>query len=389
MRVAVITRYFPTSQEPWAGHSAYRTLRFLAQRCDLKVFYPESQYPKGLTPRSRANRAIDFNHQMPDVAVKYIPYPALPAISRPLNGWAAARSVLPFVRQFQPEIILNYIIYPDGQAATVVGRALRVPVVVTAIGSDLNRIPDPLCGVLTRRVLRRADGVITVSGDLLKTARKLGASPKRSRAILNGCDTSVFFPQDRDAARRALRIDAEGEAIVYVGRLDMAKGLGELAEAMARLHKGRPGARCYIVGDGPDKALVEQAIAKHEAGGCITLRPSCSTDEVALWMAAADVITLPSYREGCPNVVIEALASGRPVAASDVGGIPELMDDHSGRLFPARDAGALAVALEEVLAEKWDPAEISARHSRSWSDVADDVQKVLEQVLALQGSSFE
>jgi teichuronic acid biosynthesis glycosyltransferase TuaC len=93
-------------------------------------------------------------------------------------------------------------------------------------------------------------------------------------------------------------------------------------------------------------------------------------------------VTLPSYREGCPNVVIEALASGRPVVASNVGGIPELMDARSGRLVPAMDAKALKVALDEVLAETWDAAEISGRHSRSWSDVADAVEEVLEKVLS-------
>ncbi|MCU1222791.1 MAG: glycosyl transferase, group 1 family protein [Edaphobacter sp.] len=382
MRVAVITRYFPTSQEPWAGHSAYQTLRFLTKHCELKVFYPESQYPKFLTPRSRAGRSLDFNHRISDVAVQYIPYPALPAVSRPLNGWAAARSILSDVRRFRPDIILNYIVYPDGFAALRVGKALGVPVVVIAIGSDLNRIPDPFCGALTRQVLRRTDFLITVSGDLRRTALKMGADVTRSKAVLNGCDTSIFYPRDTREARRLLRIDEDGEAIVYVGRLDVAKGLRELIEAMARLRVERPRAHCYIVGDGHDKSILVEAIARQGVGEAVTLVPSCPTDQVALWMAAADLVTLPSYREGCPNVVIEALASGRPVVASDVGGIPELMDDSSGRLVPANDASALTIALGEVLSQQWDPAEISGRHSRSWSDVSYDVQKILEQVLS-------
>jgi teichuronic acid biosynthesis glycosyltransferase TuaC len=382
MRVAVITRYFPTSQEPWAGHSAYQTLRFLAKQCELKVFYPESQYPKFLTPRSRAGRSLDFNHHISDVAVQYIPYPALPAVSRPLNGWAAARSILSDVRRFQPDIILNYIVYPDGFAALRVGKALGVPVVVTAIGSDLNRIPDPFCGALTRQVLQRTDFLITVSGDLRRTALKMGANSARSRAVLNGCDTSIFYPRDTRQARRLLRIDEDGEAILYVGRLDIAKGLRELIEAMARVRVERPHAHCYIVGDGSDKPMLVESIARHGVGEAVTLVASCPTDQVALWMAAADLVTLPSYREGCPNVVIEALASGRPVVASDVGGIPELMDESSGRLVPANDASALTIALGEVLSQRWDPAEISGRHSRSWSDVSDDVQKILEQVLS-------
>jgi len=380
MRVAVITRYFPTSHEPWAGHSAYQTLRFLAKRCELKVFYPESRYPPLLTPKSRAGREIDFNHRPVGVDAEYIPYPALPAISRPLNGWSAARSVVAPVRAWQPDIILNYIVYPDGDAALRVARELRIPFVVTAIGSDLNVIP-PLCGGLTRRVLREADFTITVSGDLLRTARSLGAPIERSGAVLNGCDTGIFHPRDCASARVALGIPGDMEVIVYVGRLDLAKGLGELVSSVSSLRDRRPRLRCYIVGDGPARQPLAEAIAGQNADEQISLMPSCSTEEVANWMAAADVITLPSYREGCPNVVIEALASGRPVVATRVGGIPELMDDASGRLVPARDADALASALDQVLGQPWSPEAIAGRHSRSWSDVSDDVETILRATL--------
>jgi glycosyltransferase involved in cell wall biosynthesis len=380
MRVAVITRYFPTSHEPWAGHSAYQTLRFLAQRCELKVFYPESQYPPMLTPGSRVGRKLDFKHRPAGVEVEYIPYPALPAVSRPFNGWSAARSILSRVRAWQPEVILNYIVYPDGDAARRVARALHIPFVVTAIGSDLNVIP-PLCGGLTRRVLREADFTITVSGDLLRTARSLGAPAERSRAVLNGCDTGIFHPRNRANARIALDIPGDAEAIVYVGRLDLAKGLGELVSAVSSLRDRRPRLRCYVVGDGPARQQLVEAIAAQKATERIALMPSCSTEEVATWMAAADLITLPSYREGCPNVVIEALASGRPVVATRVGGIPELMDDTSGRLVPASDADALATALDQVLAQPWSAEAIAGRHNRSWSDVSDDVETLLRATL--------
>jgi len=381
VRVAVITRYFPTSHEPWAGHSAYQTLRILAERCELKVFYPESRYPSMLTPQSRAGRQIDWQHRVDGVDVEYIPYPALPAISRPVNGFSASRSIVDRVRAYRPDILLNYIIYPDGDAALRVAKALRVPLVVTAIGSDLNVIPDAICGWLTRRVLREANFTVTVSGDLLKTARRLGAPVERSGAVLNGCDTSIFHPRDRGEARTALGIPQDAEAVVYVGRLDMAKGLGELIAAVASLRDTRPHLHTWIVGDGPARQQLEESIQTHGIGDRVTLTPACPTDKVALWMAASDLITLPSYREGCPNVVIEALASGRPVVASDVGGIPELMDDRSGRLVPARDEGALSRALNEVLSQPWNAAAIASLHARSWGDVSRDVEKILTTVL--------
>jgi teichuronic acid biosynthesis glycosyltransferase TuaC len=356
----VITQYFPTSEQPWAGHSAYQTLRYLAQWNEVKVFYPAVRYPRRLTPATGWKTRLDAAYRPGGVEVEYLSYPALPGVSRPLNGWVAAGRLLPSVRRFGPEIILNYVVYPDGYAALRVGKALKVPVVVTAIGSDLNRIPDPLCGALTRRTLRESDAVITVSGDLRKTAILLGADAGRSHAILNGCDTSVFFNRDKVELR-------------------------ELIEAVVSLHEQRPKLRCYLVGDGSDEGALRELIVQKNAGEYVKLMPPCKTDGVALWMAAADLVTLPSYKEGCPNVVLEALAAGRPVVASDVGGIPELMDDSSGRLVPAMDSSALAVALDQVLAAVWSGDEIAKRHQRGWAEVARDVQQVLEGVLAGRG----
>ncbi|HMH13260.1 MAG TPA: glycosyltransferase [Edaphobacter sp.] len=385
MKIAVITQYFPTSVQPWAGHSAYQTLRYLAQWNEVKVFYPAVRYPELLTPATGQKTRLDAAYRPGGVDVAYVPYPALPGVSRPLNGWVAAGRLLPHVRRFGPEIILNYVVYPDGYAALRVGKALKVPVVVTAIGSDLNRIPDPLCGALTRKTLRESDAVITVSGDLRKTAILLGADAGKSHAILNGCDTSIFFNQNKGEARAALGINSDEEVVAYVGRMDVRKGLRELIEAVSSLHERRPRLRCYLVGDGSDEGVLRELIAQKKAGEYVKLVPPCKTDGVAQWMAAADLVTLPSYKEGCPNVVLEALAAGRPVVASDVGGIPELMDDSSGRLVPAIDSSALAVALDEVLATEWSGDEIAKRHQRGWAEVARDVQGVLESVLAGHG----
>lgn len=384
-RLAVVTQYFPTSLQPWAGHSAYQTLRFLAKRFDLKVFYPEVTYPRLLTPKTGVRTGMDRSWAPEGVAVEYLPYGALPVVSRTLNGFMAGRALLPAVRRFGPDAILNYVVYPDGMAAVRIGRALGVPVGVTAIGSDLNRISDAVCGVWTRQVLRRARAVMTVSGDLRRTAVGMGADPLRSVTIVNGCDTAVFRPGDREAARRELGIEVDEPVVVYVGRMDVRKGLRELVEAAAMARAGggaAEGMRCYLVGDGPDRGVVEAAIAAAGAGAWMRVMPAVRTEGVARWMAAADLLTLPSYKEGCPNVVLEALAAGRPVVATRVGGIPEILDERSGRLVPAMEAGALATALVEVLGQRWDAEEIAAQHNRSWSEVADEVERVVRGMIA-------
>lgn len=377
LRIAAVTHYFPSSAEPWQGRSAYQTLRLVAQRAQVQVFYPNASYPSVLKSRSR-RFTLDRSWSPPDVKTTYYDYPALPVISRPFNGNTASRVLLPHVRAFAPDLIFSCVLYPHGYTALKIARALLVPAVAMAIGSDINRIGDAISAMHTRTVLRESDFVLSVCDDLRKKAVAMGARPERARAILNGCDLSTFHVIDKLDARKKLGIDPDAQAIVYVGRMDVKKGLLELVEASISLHAQRPKLQVYLVGDGPDQPIIQSAIDAGNAAGYIHALPSCTFDEVAQWMAAADVATLPSYMEGCPNVVLEALACGRPVVATHVGGIPEIMNDTCGRLVPPRDAGALAQGLGAVLDRSWDPEEISRAHGRSWHTVADEMLALFE-----------
>jgi teichuronic acid biosynthesis glycosyltransferase TuaC len=381
MKIAVVTRYFPSSAEPWQGRSAYQTLRVLAREADVRVFFPNAAYLSWLKPRSRSYDKLDPSFTPPDMKVSYYDYPALPLLSRPMNGWMAARVLLPHVLSFAPDLIFSCFLYPDAYAALRIGKALKVPVVAMSIGSDINRIGDPISAMHTRAVLRGADFVVTVSGDLRAKAMAMGASPQKARAIINGCDLSVFHVQDCLEARQKLHIDPLAEAVVYIGRMDVKKGLRELVEAAASLHAERPNLHVYMVGEGPDRTLIESDIQARNAASYVHALQACAPDDVAIWMAAVDLVTLPSYMEGCPNVVLEALACGRPVVATNVGGIPEILSDESGQLVPPRDPVALAQALASVLDKRWDAAAISARGSRSWNAVAAELLEIFESLV--------
>jgi len=208
----------------------------------------------------------------------------------------------------------------------------------------------------------------------------MGAKPETSRSVVNGCDLSIFHVRDRAEARRQLSLDADAEIVLYIGRMDLRKGLRELVEASAKLHSAHPNLHVYMVGEGPDRPQITQAIESAGATGYIHTLPPCPPDDVAVWMAASDLVTLPSYMEGCPNVVLEALACGRPVVATRVGGIPEIMSDACGRLVPPRDATALAEALATVLSATWDASSISAHWSRSWNTVAQELLNIFRSV---------
>ena len=382
LRIAVVTRYFPSSAEPWQGRSAYQTLRILAREAEVQVFFPNAAYPSLLRPRSRIYDRLDASFSPPDVKANYYDYTALPLVSRPFNGQLAARVLLPHVRGFAPDLIFSIFLYPDAYAALQIGKALSVPVVAMSIGSDINNIGDRISATHTRTVLHQVDYLVTVSDDLRRKAVTMGAPAEKTRAIVNGCDLSVFHPRNRTEARRTLQLDPQSEAVVYIGRMDVRKGLRELIEAAAALRPQRPNLHVYLVGEGPDRPVLEAAIQSHDAAGYIHGLPGCAPDDVAVWMAAADLVTLPSYMEGCPNVVLEALACGRPVVATNVGGIPEIMSDACGRLVPSREPVALAQALASVLDASWDAASISAHWSRSWNAVAAELLAVFESVLS-------
>lgn len=385
LRIAVITQYFPTREQRWRGHSAYQTLRELSKHASIEVFFPHPSYPASLRPKSRIYDSLDSSFSPVDVKAHYIDYPALPGLSRPVNGSMAARRLFPHVSKFNPDIILSYVIYPDGYAALQVAKRLGVPVVLTAIGSDLCRSGGPIPELLTRRALRKADFVLTVSHDLLATAIRKGSNPAKSRAVLNGCDFSIFHPIDRGKARQRLQITPDAEMLLYVGRLDLRKGLMELVDAAVRLRRHRPRLSVYMVGDGPDKAALQSGIGKRGAAEYVTLLPACLTEEVPHWMASANVVTLPSYKEGCPNVVLEALAMGRPVVATRVGGIPEIMSDDCGRLIPPVDVSSLTDALNAVLETSWDEFAIASRCNRSWKVVAGEVAEVCAKLSSSRG----
>jgi glycosyltransferase involved in cell wall biosynthesis len=282
------------------------------------------------------------------------------------------------LRRLKPQLILAYWLYPEGYAAVTAGRKLGIPVVVGARGSDL-KLEDPLTRPMALRALRDSNGVIVVSEDMRRRALAFGAPPGNVHTVLNGVDRSIFHLQSRQAARAVLGIDAATRLVSFVGWLSRTKGLAELADAITELKRRGGNIQLVCIGEGP---LAEELRLRSQPGGDlhngVIMAGPLMGQAIARWLAASDLLCLPSHAEGLPNVVLEALACGRPVVASDVGGIPEIIRPDCGLLVPARDTARLAEAIHQALAAEWDENVIAGRWSRTWQDSAHETYRICQ-----------
>jgi len=386
LKVTVVTPIFPIPAQPYRGHSEYEILLALSKRADVNVICPFPRYPKWFQPHFDY-RHPDLSYSPPGLSTRYFMYPAVPGLTRCINGFVCAKYLETYFRESRPDIACNFWLYPEGYATVAAARTLGIPAVLGSIGSDLNRYADPASRWLTRFAMRRATFVVTKSEHLRQRAIQMGIDARKVRTIRNGCNPAVFHLANRSAARAHLAVDDNAELVLFVGRLDAAKGIGELLEAFASLASRRPNLRLTYVGDGPGSDHLRSKAKHLGLEDRITLIGACLSERVAQWLAAANVLALPSYNEGYPNVVIEALSCGRPVIATNVGGILELVNENSGILIAPRNSRALAEAIETAMERNWDERSISEQFRRGWDEAADELLSICE--LAIQQRSVK
>ncbi len=376
-----MTHVFPHAAAPLAAPFNRQQLAALAALCDVEVWGTIPWFPGKELGRRRAIPAAERIDGLP---VSHPRTPYVPgtgrALAAPLYAAALARPI--FQLRGYIDAILGCWAYPDGAAAVWLGRLARAPVVVKVHGSDLNAVAarrGPRA--VLRRALPAADGVVAVSRPLAAQAEALGVSPERVHLVKNGIDRQRFYPQSRVEARRRLGLAENARWILYCGHLKRSKGIEDLVRAFAKLTRGGHDVRLAIAGDGPARAACERAAA--QMPGRIHVAGAQPHDAVPAWMAACDVLALPSWSEGTPNVVLEALSCGRRVVATDVGGTRDLItSDALGELVPPRATGALAGALGRAAARPYDPDEVAKRGGAGdWRDSARALYGVLSRVV--------
>jgi teichuronic acid biosynthesis glycosyltransferase TuaC len=388
MRVVVITKIFPSSLEPLSAPFNLQQIGHLARRCDVEVLeaIPYVPLARALSVPARAARlaALPARERVHGIDVTYVRQLYVPRVGLPVAVPLYLASLLPHRDRLRSaDAVLGTWAYPDGCAAILAARAARKPCVVKVHGSDVNVVLRTRAArAVAARVLPLADAVIAVSRPLADEVVSLGVLRSRVHLVMNGVDSALFHPRERTAARTDLGVARDARLVLFVGRLEPQKGIRELLDAFEHVRSRIPGSTLALVGDGVSRDEVRARVGRWDPAA-VRLLGALPPAEVAVWMGACDVMTLPSWAEGTPNVVLEALASGRPVVATRVGGIPDVLQDpRSGILVPPRDAGALETALHEALVRPWDEAAVHASGPGSWQESADAVAGVLERARA-------
>ena len=389
MKVLLFSSLYPSTVRPIHGIFVETRLRELLKtgQVQAQVVAPVPWFPSksprfgeyaqfAATPRFEHRNGLDVHHPR---------YLLLPKVGMNLAPYTMALGALPTVRRLQREgfdfdLIDAHYYYPDGVAAGLLAKWLGKPFFVTARGTDLNLIPEyPFPRKLILKTASAASGSIGVCKALIDSLEQLGADPVKLHTLRNGVDLERFTPEPRELARQRLGLQTQGSYLLSVGHLIERKGHHIAIEALVAL----PGVTLLIAGSGPEERALKSLASRLGVSDRVHWAGVVPQAELRWWYSAADVLTLCSSREGWANVLLEAMACGTPVIATDIWGTSEVVSSEAaGRLMERRDARALADAWQDLMSSM--PARPTTRQYAegfSWDATTQGQRQLFEDVI--------
>lgn len=389
VRVLTFTTLFPSVVRPRHGIFVESRLRNLIATCDVqaRVVAPVPWFPLksklfgsygriARTPREEERGGIVVLHP------RYFVLPKFGMLMQPKSLASAAASVIDTMMDdgYDFDAIDAHFFYPDGVAAAILAKRFQKPFVVTARGSDINlfaRLPG--ARELILRAAEEASRIISVSEALKKSMIEVGIEPERICVLRNGVDLILFQPIARDDARRKLGLPP-GRIVASVGNLVPEKGHEFAIRAIAELS----GVFGLVVGEGPEKSQLVRLVETLGIAHRIRFMNNVRQADLAQIYNAVDALALGSTREGWPNVLLEAMACGTPVVATNVGGVPEVIGSPNvGRVVGRREVALFADALREILGLDLDRGRIRRyAEGYGWEPISHAQFDIFREVIA-------
>lgn len=350
-RVVAPVPWFPFQGERFGSYAAYAKVPAVEERHGLTIHHPR--------------------------------YPVIPKFGASLAPALMYMFMKPFIAELirqgnDFDLIDSHYFYPDGVAAAWLGRTFGKSVTITARGTDINLMPQyALPRAQIKWAARQADGMVTVCQALKDELVALDVDADKVRVLRNGVDLDMFRPGDRQADREKLGLT--GRTLLSVGLLIERKGHDLIIGALPRL----PDITLLIAGDGPERGALERQAQTLGVQDRVRFLGRIGHDELRNVYGAVDALVLASSREGWANVLLESMACGTPVVASNVWGTPEIVAEHAaGVLMAARESDALADAVETLFANLPDRAATRTYAERfDWDSTTQGQQDLFESIL--------
>ena len=367
LRILILSVLYPKTYNNISGVFAHQQIKHIVEHgIDVRVVtgIPWAPKPLWYNPKWRAYGQSPCKRIVDNVQVFYPRYIELPGrLNFSWSGIALYLSIRKLVRnmynEFPFDIIHANTIVPDGFAGVRLAREFKVPCICVSRG-DLNIYPyyGPSSMKVTQNVLRKCDKLVTVSKDLSKVAVRLEPNtPKDISVVYNGCDLESFHPvehQEKILLRAKLGLPKEKIILFLLGALEENKGVFELLDVYVEL-KRRWNDEIYLlmIGRGKDEKTFLSRIDELQLKDSIHLTGFVPHDEVPDWVKTGDIMIFPTHYEGVPNAVLETMACAKPVVATAVGGIPEIINDgETGFLVKKKDVKGIVKVVNHLIKDE-------------------------------------
>ena len=388
IRLLTFTTLYPNAIQPRHGIFVETRLRhlLLSGEVEAKVVAPVPWFPfsgKGFGQYAEYAK-VPKHENRHNINLFHPRYPLIPKIGMNLAPISMAAASMPILSQLirqgrDFDLIDAHYFYPDGVAAAFLGMKLGKPFVITARGSDINLIPQyRIPRKMILRAAEQASGIIAVSSALKDALCSLGLDPEKITVLRNGVDADFFRPMARESRKT-------GPILLSVGNLVDSKGHDLALKALQLLES----MRLSIIGEGPERKSLEDLASQLGVMERVTFFGNLSQEELVRHYSAADALILASSREGWPNVLLEAMACGTPVVATDVGGTREAVcSPEAGLLVDERTPEAIARAVLNLFSNP-PSREETRRHACKfgWEEVSRGQKAIFRGILADKGCS--
>lgn len=394
IRLLTFSTLFPHAGRPNHGIFVENRLRHLlaGQEAISTVLAPVPWFP------GRSDRFGDWAlHARAPVAevrhgieILHPRYPVVPKIGMAAAPWLLYRAMVPRITELLAaghlfDAIDAHYLYPDGVAATWLGRRFKLPVVMTARGTDVNLIPHfRLPRLLIQGAIQDASALVAVSAALKQALVELGAPADKVTVLRNGVEIGLFRPLPNRTRVRA-ELGLRGPTLISVGGLIERKGHHRTIEAMRQL----PGFELIIVGEGPERGRLTQLITDYALADRVRLLGPWAHRALPDLYGAADASVLASSREGWANVLLESMACGTPVVAANIWGNPEIVRAReAGVLYEPNTADGVAAGVRRLFASLPERA-ATRRYAEplSWDETTAGQLALFRQVIIDRGSA--